>query len=74
MAIEQIGKYEIEYDVEALPEACGYAAYVAVYGESDNPAHRKVIVERKRVAVELAFANEAAALEEARRQALLMLE
>ena len=73
MAIEQIGQYEIAFEAEALPQASGWAAYVAVYGESDNPAHRKVIVARKRVALEAAFASEAAALEEAHRQALLLL-
>lgn len=73
MAVEQIGQYEIAYEAEALPEASGWAAYVAIYGESDNPAHRKVIVARKRVALEAVFASEAAALEEAHRQALLML-
>ncbi len=74
MAIEQIGKYEIDYEAEALPEAAGWAAFVAVYGESDNPAHRKEIVARKRVAVETVFSTEAAALDEAHRQALAMLE
>ena len=74
MAIEQVGKYEIEYEAEALPEASGWAPYVAVYGESDNPAHRKEIVARKRVALESVFDTEAAALDEAHRLALLMLE
>ncbi len=74
MAIEQIGKYEIEYEAEALPEAAGWAAYVAVYGESDNPAHRKEVVARKRVALESTFSSEEVALEEAHRLALAMLE
>ena len=74
MAIEQVGKYEIEYEAEALPETAGWAAYVAVYGESDNPAHRKEIVARKRVALESVFDSETAALDEAHRLALLMLE
>lgn len=74
MAIEQIGKYEIEYEAEALPEAAGWAAYVAVYGASDNPAHRKEIMPRKRVALETAFSSAEAALDEAHRLALAMLE
>ncbi|MBC7413720.1 MAG: hypothetical protein H7327_02160 [Herminiimonas sp.] len=74
MPIEQIGKYEIEYESEALPDDAGWAAFVAVYGESENPAHRKEIVARKRVALEASFNNEAAALDEARRIARSMLE
>ena len=74
MAIEQIGKYEIEFEAEALPDASGWAAYVTVHGESDNPARRKEIVARKRVALETVFASEAAAFEEAHRLALVMLE
>lgn len=74
MGIEQVGKYEIEYEAEALPENAGWAAYVTVHGASDNPAHRKEIVARKRVALESAFATEDAALEEAHRHALAMLE
>ena len=74
MAIEQVGKYEIEYEAEALPESAGWAAYVAVYGESDNPAHRKEIVARKRVALETVFSSEASALDEAHRLALALLE
>lgn len=74
MAIEQIGKYEIDYEAEALPEEAGWAAYVAVYGESDNPAHRKEIIARKRVAVETAFASEADALDQAHKIALTLLE
>lgn len=74
MANARVGKYDIEFEAEALPDAAGWAAYVAVYGESDNPAHRREVVARKRVAVETRFDTEAAALEEAHRLALAMLE
>lgn len=72
MPTEQIGKYEIEYEATALPENAGWAAYVAVFGESDNPAHRKEVVARKRVAVDKTFDSEESALEEAHRLALEM--
>jgi hypothetical protein len=74
MTIEIIGKYEIDFEAEALPADAGWAAYVAVFGASDNPAHRKCIVERKRVAIESRFDSEEAALSAAREHAIAMLE
>jgi hypothetical protein len=74
MPVEQVGKYEISYEAEALPESAGWAAYVAVFGASDNPAHRNVLVERKRVAVEHHFSVEQEALTAAHEAALQLLE
>jgi hypothetical protein len=74
MTIEIIGKYEIDFEAEALPADAGWAAYVSVFGASDNPAHRKCIIERKRVAIEARFDSEAAALAAAREQAVALLE
>ena len=73
MAAEQAGKYEIEYEAVALPESAGWAAFVAVFGESENPAHRKEVIARKRVAVDQTFDTEEAALEEAHRLALELI-
>lgn len=74
MPTEQIGKYEVEYEASRLSEEGGWAAFVAVFGESDNPAHRKEIVARKRVALESSFDSEEAALAAARAAAGQMLE
>lgn len=73
MPMEQVGKYEVEYEAGSLPDGAGWAAYVAVFGASDNPAHRKIIVARKRVALEEVFDSEAAALTAAQRIAGEML-
>ena len=59
---------------EALPADAGWAAYAAVFGASDNPAHRKSIIARKRVALETAFTTEEAALAAAREHAIAMLD
>lgn len=74
MTIEQIGKYEIEYEATELPEQVGWAAYVAIFGESDNSAHRKCVVERKRVGLESSFSSEETALAAAREHAVGLLE
>ncbi|MBC7575102.1 MAG: hypothetical protein H7244_12310 [Herminiimonas sp.] len=74
MPIETIGKYEIDFEAEALPADAGWAAYAAVFGASDNPAHRKSIIARKRVALETAFTTEEAALAAAREHAIAMLD
>lgn len=73
MPIEQVGKYEIEYEAAALPDDGGWAAYVAVFGASDNPAHRNSIMPRERVGVAETFKTEAEALEAALRIGLTML-
>ncbi len=74
MPTEQCGKYEIEYEAGALADNAGWAAYVAIFSPSDNPAHRNSIVPRKRVAVEEVFADEASALEAAHRIGQAMLQ
>lgn len=74
MPTEQIGKYEIDFEASELPESAGWAAYVAVFGQSDNPAHRNDLVPRKRVGLDQKFETEAAALEAAHRIARTMLE
>lgn len=74
MPTEQAGKYEIEYEAVALPDGAGWAAYVAILAESDNPAHMKSVVARKRVAVEEIFADEASALAAALRIGQSMLQ
>ena len=74
MPTEQAGKYEIEFEAEALPDNAGWAAYVGIHGHSDNPAHMNSIVPRKRVAVEEVFADEASALATARRIGQEMLQ
>ena len=73
MPTQRSGKYEIEYEASALPDNTGWAAYVAVFSESDNPAHRNSIMPRKRVAVEETFADEASALAAAQRIGQSML-
>ena len=73
MPIEQVGKYEIEYEAESLPDDGGWVAYVAVFGASENPAHRNTILPRKRVDVTETFGTEEAALEAAHRIGLTML-
>lgn len=73
MPTEQSGKYEIDYEASALPDNAGWAAYVAVFSQSENPAHRNSIVPRKRVAVEEMFADEASALAAAQRIGQAML-
>ena len=74
MPTEQAGKYEIEYEAGVLPEDAGWAAYVAIFIPSENPAHRNNVVPRKRVAVDEVFADEASALAAAQRIGKEMLD
>ena len=73
MPTEQIGKFEIEYEAAALPDNAGWAAYVAIFSESDNPAHRNNVVPRERVAVGEVFADETSAVAAAQRIGQAML-
>lgn len=73
MTTEQIGDYEIDFEAMLLPEDAGWAAYVAIFGASDNPAHRRSIFERKRVELESHFETEEAALAAARAHAVTLL-
>ncbi len=74
MTTEQFGNYEIECEAMPLPDGAGWGAYVAVFGASDNPAHRHGIIERKRVELESRFDTEEAALSAARAHAVTLLE
>ena len=73
MPIELVGKYEIDFEAVRLAEDAGWAAYAAVFGASENPAHRNEIVPRKRVAVETVFETEEQALAAAHESALALL-
>lgn len=73
MPTEHIGKYEIDYEAAALAEGAGWAAYVTIYGKSDNPAHRKEVVARQRVALNDVFGSDSEALAAAQRIAVQMV-
>lgn len=73
MPTEQVGKYEIEYEACPLPDDNGWAAYVTIFGHSDNPAHRNNIIPRQRVGLEQIFDNETTALETAHQIGMTML-
>ena len=74
MPSEIIGEYEIEYSGVQLAGTDDWAAYVAIYGPSTSPLHRNSIVPTQRVAVTSVFPTQEAAVDEARKVAISMLE
>ena len=74
MPSEKIGEYEIEYSGVKLSDSDGWAAYVAIYGNSSNPMHRNAIVPSHRVSVNNAFPTEDAATKSAREIAISLIK
>ena len=73
MPTETHGDYEIDYQGQFLADVDGWAAFITVYGPSDNPMHRAIVLPAQRVSVEQVFASEQEAEAEALRVALTML-
>ena len=73
MPTEMHGDYEIDYQGQFLADVDGWAAMVTVYGPSDNPMHRNIVLPAQRVSVEQVFATEDEAAAEALRVARTML-
>jgi len=73
MPTETHGDYEIEYQGQFMADVDAWAAFVTVYGPSDNPMHRKTVIPAQRVSVEQVFASEEQAATEALRVARTML-
>jgi len=74
MPTKNIDSYVAEYTGELLDESEHWAAYVTISAPSDNPMHMNIIVPKRRVAVEMAFADQQAAEAEAERAASLILQ
>jgi hypothetical protein len=74
MQSETIGRYEIEYSGEQLPNSQEWGAWVTVYGPSNNPMHRNPIVPHHRVALDSHFESESAAEQEAQKVAHALVE
>ena len=73
MPPETHGDYEIDYQGQFLADVDGWAAFVTVYGPSDNPMHRNIVIPAQRVSVQQVFASEEQAAAEALRVARSML-
>ena len=73
MPTETHGDYEIDYQGQFLADVDGWAAFVTVYGPSDNPMHRNIVIPAQRVSVQQVFASEEQAAAEALRVARSML-
>jgi hypothetical protein len=70
MPTEYIGEYLVEYGGEPLCLGKGWAAYLAIYDVSRNPAFRVSLFARRRVCLEMEFGTEEAAAERAREVAV----
>lgn len=73
MPTETHGDYEIDYQGQFLADVEAWAAFVTVYGPSDNPMHRNIVIPAQRVSVEQVFASEEEAAAEALQVARGML-
>lgn len=73
MPTETHGDYEIDYQGQFLADVDGWAAFIIVYGPSDNPMHRNIVIPAQRVSVQQVFASEEQAAAEALRVARSML-
>jgi hypothetical protein len=73
MPTETHGDYEIDYQGQFLADVEGWAAFITVYGPSDNPMHRNIVLPAQRVSVEHVYPTEEEAAREALRVALTML-
>lgn len=70
MPTEYISDYLVEYGGEPLRISKGWAAYLAIYDVSRNPAFRVSLFPKHRVRVETVFTTEEAAAECAREVAV----
>ena len=70
MPTEYIGEYLVEYSGEPLRFGEGWAAYLAIYDVSRNPAFRASIIPRQRVCLEMVFVTQEDAAERAREVAI----
>jgi len=70
MPTETIGDYLVEYGGEPLKVVEGWAAYLAIYDVTRNPAFRASLIPKQRVCLETVFSREEAAAERAREVAL----
>ncbi|HZW21077.1 hypothetical protein [Noviherbaspirillum sp.] len=70
MPTETIGDYLVEYSGEPLRIGNGWAAYLAIYDLTRNPAFRASLIPKHRVCLETVFNTEEAAAERAREVAL----
>ena len=66
MPTEYIGEYLVEYGGEPLSLGKGWAAYIAVYDVTRNPAFHAALLPRQRVSLDTVFLTEEAAAEHAR--------
>lgn len=66
MPTEYIGDYLVEYSGEPLRFSKGWAAYLAIYDVTRNPAFRASIFPKHRVCLDTVFLTEEAATERAR--------
>ena len=73
MPTETHGDYEIDYQGQYLADVDAWAAFITVYGPSDNPMHRNIVIAAQRVSVEQVYASEDEAAAEALRVARTML-
>lgn len=73
MPTEYIGEYLVEYSGEPLRISKGWAAYLAIYDVSRNPAFRASLLPKHRVCVETVFNSEEAAAERAREVAIIKI-
>jgi hypothetical protein len=70
MPTEYIGEYLVEYGGEPLCLGKGWAAYLAIYDVSRNPAFRVSLFPKRRVCLDIEFGTEEAAAERAREVAV----
>ena len=70
MPTEYIGEYLVEYGGEPLRIGKGWAAYLAIYDVTRNPAFRAAILPKHRVCLDTEFITEEAAAERAREVAV----
>lgn len=74
MPSEKIGEYEVEYSAVQLADKLGWAAHLAIFGQSSNPMHRNSVFPDQRVSLEAVFPSREEAEAEALRVATDMLE
>jgi hypothetical protein len=73
MALEKIGKYDVELSAVQVPDSSNWVPSMAIYAESANPAHRNAIFPLQRVALDCVYSSEQAALDAAREVARKMI-
>lgn len=70
MPTEYIGGYLVEYTGEPLRIGKGWAAFLAIYDVSRNPAFRASIFPKHRVSLDTVFLSQEEAAERAREVAI----